>query len=328
MLEILLFAMYVIIAFLSVFVILYIRFRIGKIKVKRYCDEYQIGELDNIGETKTLEILPLIDWYTENEKLKGEEGVSYLIKTDKDVILFDLGLNKKQIHPSPLLHNMRILGVKIDDIGSIVISHNHPDHVGGIRWARKRTFSLTNHQMDLDNKKVYTPIPMSYPGLKPIHSRYPTVIGEGVATIGVIPNQLFFLGWTLEQALAVNVKNKGIVLIVGCGHQTLKKIIERTERLFKKPIYGIIGGLHYPVTKGRSKVMGIDIQRYIGTGKVPWRPITPEEVKDNIEILKKRDPRIVALSAHDSCDMSIELFRKNFGKFYKEIIVGRKIVIT
>ncbi len=60
---------------------------------------------------------------------------------------------------------------------------------------------------------MYTPITMSYPGLKPIHSEYPTIIGKGVATIGVIPNQLFFFGWTMEQTIAVNVKNKGIILI-------------------------------------------------------------------------------------------------------------------
>lgn len=124
-----------------------------------------------------------------------------------------IGFNKKKTHPSPLLHNMKLLGVKIDDIDTIVISHNHPDHVGGVKWAKKKTFSLTTYQLDLKDKKVYTPITMSYPGLKPIHSEYPTIIGKGVATIGVIPNQLFFFGWTMEQTIAVNVKNKGIILI-------------------------------------------------------------------------------------------------------------------
>jgi len=319
---------YVLLALFFVAFLLYVRFKIGKVKVKKYCEKYPIKTLEGIGETEGLEVLPLIDWYTDNDDLKGEEGVSYLIKTNENTILFDVGFNKEKTHPSPLLHNMEVLGVKIDDIDTLVISHNHPDHVGGVKWAKKKTFSLTDHQINIGDKRVYTPIPMSYPGLKPIYSELPKIVGKGVATIGAIPNQLFFFGWTMEQALAVNVKGKGIVLIVGCGHQTLPRILERTERLFKEPIYGIIGGLHYPVTKGRSRLLGLDVQRYVGTGRMPWNPIKLEDVKRNIEMLGKRNPKIVALSAHDSGDASIELFRKKFGKNYKDIVVGRKIAIS
>ena len=78
----------------------------------------------------------MIDWQTANEYLMGEAGVSYLIKTDQSTILFDLGLNGKQSDPSPLLHNMKHIGVAVDDFDAIVvISHNHRDHVGGSRWG-------------------------------------------------------------------------------------------------------------------------------------------------------------------------------------------------
>lgn len=58
------------------------------------------------------------------------------------------------------------------------------------------------------------------------------------------------MGFTEEQSIAINVKNKGIVLIVGCGHHTIPKLIQKAEVLFNEPIYGIIGGLHYPVRGG------------------------------------------------------------------------------
>lgn len=77
-------------------------------------------------------------------------------------------------------------------------------------------------------------------------------------------------------------------------------------------------------------MFGIDIQRYqryVGTGRVPWKPIKLEDAAENIDLLRKRSSKIVALSAHDSGDKSIELFRKKFGKNYKDIIVGRKITI-
>jgi len=138
------------------------------------------------------------------------------------------------------------------------------------------------------------------PRIKPIHSKNPTIIGKGVATIGTISNGMFFIGkkgLEHEQALAVNVEGKGIVLIVGCGHQTLPKILARTEMLFDAPLYGIIGGLHYPVEGGPISIMGMSPYKHSGTGKVPWRHISREEVKENIELLKKRNPRIAPIKA-------------------------------
>ena len=111
------------------------------------------------------------------------------------------------------------------------------------------------------------------------------MIVDGVALTGTIPGHLFLLGSVEEQALAVNVQGKGIVLIVGCGHQTLSKLLHWVEQVFDEPLYGIIGGLHYPVTDGDTKILGIPVQKHIGTGKLPWQTITEEELYANIQIL-------------------------------------------
>jgi 7,8-dihydropterin-6-yl-methyl-4-(beta-D-ribofuranosyl)aminobenzene 5'-phosphate synthase len=219
------------------------------------------------------------------------------------------------------------LNIGLDDFDTIVISHNHPDHVGGWAWGNQKTFSLTSHQIDLGKKTVYTPIPMTYPGLEPIHTPDPTIIAPGVSTIGTIPNQDFFLGWIDEQALVVNVEGKGLVVITGCGHQTLPKILKRVESLFEEPIYGVIGGYHFPATAGNTEIMGIGVQKYVGTGKFPWDPITLEEVQENIDILQKRNPQLVALSPHDSCETSIEAFRSAFSVAYRDIVVGERLIV-
>ena len=125
---------------------------------------------------------------------------------------------------------MEQLDIGLDEIDIIVISHNHFDHVGGPQWVDKKSFSLGNEQKDLTGKQVYTPVPLEYPGVEPVHTPNPTVIAHGVATTGTIPRQLV-MGRIDEQALAIHVKDKGLVLIVGCGHQTLPKIIERTNSL-------------------------------------------------------------------------------------------------
>ncbi len=307
---------------------LLIRFSRGKRKAEEYWQRSSVRRITGLGTTKSLAILPLIDWYTSSEELKGEAGVSYLIQTDSNSILFDVGYNVEQSDPSPLLHNMKLLGIGMDDFDAIVISHNHCDHVGGTKWEKRKSFSLASHQVNLAGKAAYTPIPMTYPGLNPLCTETPTVIATGVATIGAIANQDFFLGWILEQALAVNVEGKGIVVIMGCGHQTLSKIIRRTEALFEEPIYGVIGGLHYPVTDSREKMMGIKIQKYAGTCRLPWKPITMGDVQKSIDYLKKLSPGVVGLSAHDSCDASIAAFRNAFPNAYRDVKVGEKITIA
>ncbi len=310
-----------------VFIFLLFRFIAGKQAVERQWDHTDIRKIKNLGFTKSLEIIPLIDWLTSGNDLIGEGGVSYLVKTDDCSILFDVGFNEKKTDPSPLMHNMKQLGINTKDFDTIVISHNHPDHVGGMKWQKQKSFSLSNRQIDLEGKSLYTPVPMVYPGLDAICTENPFNIARGVATIGVIANQDFFMGRVLEQALAINVEGKGIVLIVGCGHQTVAKILERAKALFDEPIYGILGGLHYPVTDSRIKILGINVQRYLGTCRLPWKPITMDMVHENITLLKELDPGIIGLSGHDSCDASLEAFREAFSDIYTEIKVGEKISI-
>ncbi len=303
------------------------KFHRGQRKALKEWKQRTYPKFSDIGTTSNLSILPLIDWHTSRENLRKELGVSYLILTDNNTILFDLGLNPMQEDPSPLLQNMKQLGIELNNIDTIVISHNHADHTGGSKWSEKKTFSLTNTQLDLSHVKVYTPIPMKYPGLQPIHAKDPTVIGPGAATIGSISNAMFFLGSGLEyeQALAVKVADKGIVLIVGCGHQTLPKLLDRTEVLFDEPLYGIIGGLHYAVEGGPIEIAGMSPYRYFGTGKVPWEYITKEELQVHIDLLKQRQPKIVALSPHDSSPLSFEMFRENFDAAYRDLRVGEEI---
>ncbi len=82
---------------------------------------------------RTLEVLPLIDWYASRGDLKTESGVSYLVQADDTTILFDLGLNRKGEKEPPLLHNMERLGIDPADVDFIVLSHPHGDHAGASR---------------------------------------------------------------------------------------------------------------------------------------------------------------------------------------------------
>ena len=224
--------------------------------------------------TRRVSILPLINWHAL-PGLEAEMGVSYLVRTDRNTILFDLGQNVWGESPSPLQRNMQALGVRLEDIDAIFLSHLHFDHVGGRRWATRATFSL-------DGK--------SQPDLGELH-----------------------------------VENHGVVLIVGCGHQTLEKILARFDAHFREPLYGIIGDLHYPVPKGRLEILGFDGQRRFASGAGPFTPITREMVETDIQRLRARRPGIVAIGGHDTSDEAIGWFAAEFPESYKYVKVGEWI---
>jgi metal-dependent hydrolase (beta-lactamase superfamily II) len=317
----------VVVGVAGVFAFAQIRLGRGIERAEQAWKEYRTAAVGDFGSTRSLSILPLVDWHASRPGLQTEAGVSYLIRTDRSAILFDVGYNRGSRDPSPLLHNMGALGIGVDDFDTIVISHDHLDHVGGMKWSRQGTFSLGNQQIDLNGKRAFTPVPMSYPGLAPVHAKDPTVLAEGVATTGTIPRQLL-IGWVEEQALVVNVADRGLVLIVGCGHQTVPKLVGRTQAIFSESIYGLVGGLHYPVPKGRAVVLGLPLQRLIASGDGPLRPVTLEEVSANIDLLRRLDLGLVGLSGHDSSDEVIQQFRAAFGSAYREVRVGEPIVVT
>jgi len=302
------------------------KFGKDKKRAERY-NRKKVRRLKSLGSTRRLEVLPLIDWRAADEGLKVETGVSYLVRTDGNTILFDTGLNDDDEDPSPLLQNMGRLGVSLSDVDTVFITHNHGDHVGGGKWAEKRTLSVTGRQVPLGDMKVYTPTEMTYPGLKPVYARDPQFIGAGVASTGTIANSLYFWGFTEEQSLAVNVEGKGVVLIVGCGHHTVPRLLERAEALFDEPIYGLVGGLHYPVMGGPTEVYGYAMHKYVGTGKPPWEHITVDELQANIQLLKGLNLKLVALSPHDSSDLSMEAFRDAFPEAYRDLRVGEPIIV-
>jgi len=303
--------------------------RRGKEDADREYHSQTYGKMSFQGSVNHLTILPLIDYYTDDDRLMTEPGVSYHVTADDTAIFMDVGFNERRAHPSPLLHNITTLGVSMDSLDAFFISHVHLDHVGGITERKEHTFSISQGPVPLPAIPVYTPDTISpsawNPGPIPQVIPNPTLIQPGIASIGIIPRYLFHLGYTIEHSLAVNLAGKGIALIIGCGHQTIERIIERTKMLFDEPIYAIIGGLHYPVNGGRMWKGPLNIQRIVGSDLPPWISITEDDVDRAITVIEKDHPRCVALSAHDSSDWSIERFRTAFRDRFQVIRVGESI---
>jgi 7,8-dihydropterin-6-yl-methyl-4-(beta-D-ribofuranosyl)aminobenzene 5'-phosphate synthase len=311
----------------AVFLLTLAKLRAGNRRVTAELAAGRNEKIADIGAVKSLTVLPLVDFYTEDPRLKTEAGVSYLVRADETTLLMDVGFNKKKEHPSPLLHNMNLLGVSPRDIDAFFITHLHLDHVGGLAEQRRGLFSISQGSVDVRPVPVYSPAPIApspwNPGPVAEIVDGPRKLAPGVATIGVIPRNLYLMGYTREHSLAVNVEGKGVIVIIGCGHQTIERILERTAALFDAPIYGIIGGLHFPVNGGRIMLGPVNVQSLVGNDRPPWKGISEADVRSALDAIKAADPRFVALSAHDSSDWALALFKNSLGDVCHELKVGQ-----
>ena len=285
----------------------FLRLQLAQIEIRPEAQALSASVPLHIGETKTLEILPLYENAAQGE-LESGHGVSYLIRTNSAAILFDLGNNLNAASPSPLEQNMARLGISLDDIDVMVLSHRHPDHVGGQTWWNKKTFSLTGaSQPSLGDLPIYIPEVMTYPGSKLTLAQTPTRLAEGVATTGLFAYAQPFPIWLStpkgdEQALAINVSGQGIVLVTGCGHMGLKSLLESAKTAFDVPVVGVVGGLHY----GDAEATALQME---------------------IQSMRDLNPVIVALSSHDSGPAALDAFAQAFPAAYQPIRAGAAITV-
>jgi len=255
----------------------------------------------DLPELDFLELTVLVEEKT-SDGFCSDAGVSYLFRTDRGALLFDVGFGPER---PALTHNAALLDFKLDQVEALVISHLHPDHMGGMKACRSKQVTVPAELGRPSGQVCFLPDKAGADGMPCELVKAPRMLPAGIATTGPLARSLFFMGLMEEQALVANVKNKGLVVITGCGHPTIEVILQMVRRLSDKPIHVIGGGLHFPVTGGRGNRLGIQFQTLIGTGKPAWQKITDDDLSDTIAALNLVKPDKVFLSAHDSCDHSL-----------------------
>lgn len=178
----------------------------------------------------SLQMIVVYDNNAFGENLKADWGFSCLIRGLEKSVLFDTGTNGKI-----LLSNMEKLGIHPGEIDTVFLSHEHKDHTGGLE-------ALLNLNSSVE---VWLPNFFSSSFKNKIKNKGSTVrevtnfqeICEGAYTSGIIE------GWIKEQSLILNT-GKGLILITGCAHPRIVKIIDRVKKLLKKNIHLVFGGFH------------------------------------------------------------------------------------
>ncbi len=245
--------------------------------------------LKNNSQSKVT-ITVVYDNVSFDSTLTTEWGFGCVIQTDKDTLLFDTGGNGKV-----LLDNMAKLNIDPNSIHSVVISHNHYDHQGGL----KDFLSV--------NSKVTVFIPNSSPaGLdQEIQSMDAKAVRHLADSFTQMNESMFsageLKGTIPEQSLVVQ-SSQGLVIITGCAHPGIVHIIEHVKPLFPyEAIYLVMGGFHL-------------------------KSENAENIDRIVQTIQDHGVQKIAPS-HCTGAAAIEIFRQRFGKNFIESGVGRRIVI-
>jgi 7,8-dihydropterin-6-yl-methyl-4-(beta-D-ribofuranosyl)aminobenzene 5'-phosphate synthase len=214
---------------------------------------------------KHLEITVLVENQPMGRGLLGEHGLAFHLRADDHDILFDTGQGLA------LSHNADALGIKLAGIETIVLSHGHYDHSGGLPQVLERCGDVDIYlhpaalraKFNRDGKDIGTPA-ASLAALGTARSvrstEEPTEILPGLFASGPIPRRHGFedCGGPFycdahkheedllpdDQALYALLP-EGVVVLLGCCHagvvNTLEYIVELTGGL---PLYAVIGGTH------------------------------------------------------------------------------------
>lgn len=224
--------------------------------------------------------------------MAAEWGWSILVQTEDKRFLVDSGRS------SICVKNAAKLGIDLRSIDTIVLSHSHADHTGGLRdvLANTRQTELVGHP-DLWNDR-YKKDPISgvliYNGIPFVRSELERSarlklskaaqrLSATVMTTGEIVQQTPFE--TIEDRYVIKdgkqIKaddfaddlalvcrtERGLVLVLGCAHRGLINTILQARKITGEPtVHTIIGGTHlYPKSKEQvdqtiRELKGLDVQ--------------------------------------------------------------------
>ena len=211
--------------------------------------------------------------------LIAEHGFSALVTVRTGnrahTLLFDTGVS-----PNGMADNMERLGVDATDIEAVVLSHGHFDHAGGLegltKLRRRHGLPIVVHPMLWSRRRLAIPdmpaieMPtvskrsLEDEGFEVIERRQRSLVLDGSVLItGEVDRTTDFEtgmpfherhgdhGWEPDplilddQALVVNVRDQGLLVLTGCGHAGAVNIARHAMRLTGiDRLHAMMGGFH------------------------------------------------------------------------------------
>jgi 7,8-dihydropterin-6-yl-methyl-4-(beta-D-ribofuranosyl)aminobenzene 5'-phosphate synthase len=273
----------------------------------------------------SVKITTLVD-NTADSGCLAEWGLSILVEVDGRRVLLDTGAS------ALVVHNARTLGVSLNSLDYIVLSHGHYDHTGGLlevlkssqdtrvvahphvwhdRYSGRRTGpklniglpftrdELKEHGalLELTTEPLQITPRLFLSGEVPLQTDFEQV-DEGLfceTSRGVEPDLVVD-----ELSLAVKT-DEGLVVILGCAHRGPVNIIKHFKKIIgEERIYAVVGGMH---------LLHADVGR----------------IEKTIEAFRHLGVERVACS-HCTGPVATAMFAKEFKKFFIPNKAGTKFV--
>jgi 7,8-dihydropterin-6-yl-methyl-4-(beta-D-ribofuranosyl)aminobenzene 5'-phosphate synthase len=216
-----------------------------------------------------IKITALVENTAAGRGLLAEHGISFLIESGNKKLLFDTGQGQA------LKHNAQCLGIHLESVDSIVLSHGHYDHTGGLSdvlslakqprvlvhsqaFAPKYARSADGSARDVGMVELTRQDVRSMANVNWVYA--PIEIGEGAWCTGPIPrtNKYEDAGGPFfkdkecqmpdeipdDQAVFLETKS-GTVVILGCAHAGIINTLHFIRTLTaSRRIHAVIGGMH------------------------------------------------------------------------------------
>ncbi len=235
-----------------------------------------------------MRITTLVENTVNKIGLLAEHGLSVLLETEEETILFDTG------QKYAVVHNATKMGIKLSKVSKIVLSHGHSDHTGGLGDALKASGGahIYGHPNVFDEKYSkgkceqrsigipYTRECLQLRGADLHLSKTPIQITDSIQTTGEIKRQTDFE--TIHDRLCVVrdgilVKDdllddlslivagrEGVAVIFGCGHSgVINTLMQVRQMIGNTPISLVMGGIHLiDATEDRIKRTAHELKEF------------------------------------------------------------------
>jgi len=222
-----------------------------------------------------------------DDRLRTAWGFSCLLRLPEKTILFDTGGDS-----SILLDNMDHLQIDPKEIDTVVLSHIHGDHVGGLGGILNQNSDVTVYLPASFPQSLKEDVKLYGAEVKEIHE--PRELFDGVYTTGELN------GGIKEQSLIVKT-DEGLVIITGCAHPGVVNIVQRAREIAGDRVYLLLGGFHLGGASASKIESIIDSFEQLGVERVA--------------------------PCHCSGDSARRLLREHYGEGYIECGVGRRVTL-
>ncbi len=187
----------------------------------------------------SVELHILYDNDSRSDRMSPAHGFSCLVKAGDKTVLLDAGADGEL-----LMSNMAAGGYTPGEIDIIVVSHCHADHIGGlpsVMRASQRQAKLLlpcgGSSGSIAGRALATIDSARNLAGNVIYAETPTPLCAGVMTTGPVGSGIH------EEGLVI-LTDAGAVLITGCAHPGIERIVRRTSELTGERILLVMGGFH------------------------------------------------------------------------------------